>query len=275
MGLWSYSSTAASNSAIGGVSVADATQKPNEVNNAQRAQVADLANFVLDISGGNVTGGSANAQTVTTDSTLSALANGVLVTVRANYTNTAATTLQLDSTAAKSVRKFTAAGEAALSGGEIIEGGIYTFAYSTVANSAAGGWILLNPSLDYQENTFTPGISFGGGATGVTYGTRSGAYTKIGNRILYDLDLPLTNKGSSTGQLLITGLPITAGSVAAPACLFVSGLTSGVGDTMLIAVPLASSTTIALYKVSAGGLVALTEADVTNTFEIYLSGHYR
>lgn len=62
---------------------------------------------------------------------------------------------------------------------------------------------------DYEEGTFTPGVSFGGGTTGITYSTQLGRYVKIGNHVWVSGYVVLTNKGSSTGQARITGLPFT------------------------------------------------------------------
>lgn len=64
---------------------------------------------------------------------------------------------------------------------------------------------------DYDATgTWTPGISFGGGTTGITYGTQNGVYMRIGSLVVATFQLVLTNKGSSTGSALITGLPITS-----------------------------------------------------------------
>jgi hypothetical protein len=68
---------------------------------------------------------------------------------------------------------------------------------------------------DYEEGTFTPSITFGGNAVGITYGTRVGRYTKIGNCVTFNLYCPMTNKGSSTGIFNIIGLPFTSQNVSA------------------------------------------------------------
>lgn len=60
---------------------------------------------------------------------------------------------------------------------------------------------------DYEEGTWTPGMSFGGGTTGITYSVRAGYYTKIGNIVNVTGQVELSNVGSSTGSALITGLP--------------------------------------------------------------------
>ena len=63
---------------------------------------------------------------------------------------------------------------------------------------------------DYEEGTYTPAISFGGGTTSIAYnsGATAGVYTKIGRMVTVSVNLVLTNKGSSTGTAEIT-LPFT------------------------------------------------------------------
>lgn len=67
-----------------------------------------------------------------------------------------------------------------------------------------------NTSLNnYSQGTWTPTISFGGGTTGITYSSQVGTYTRIGRFIFTTVLIVLTNKGSSTGALLINALPFT------------------------------------------------------------------
>jgi hypothetical protein len=65
----------------------------------------------------------------------------------------------------------------------------------------------VNTLDDYEEGTFTPAISFGGASVGVTYTQQAGSYTKIGNRVYCTGFIQLSNKGSSTGSAIISGLP--------------------------------------------------------------------
>ena len=66
---------------------------------------------------------------------------------------------------------------------------------------------------DYEQGSWTPGVSFGGNSAGVTFGGgNSGQYTKIGRSVTVIGHLELTNKGSSTGTTRITGLPFTVAS---------------------------------------------------------------
>jgi hypothetical protein len=67
---------------------------------------------------------------------------------------------------------------------------------------------------DYEEGTWTPTITFGGGSTGITYNTTyTGAtYTKIGNRVCLSGYVILTNKGSSAGRASVSNLPFANNS---------------------------------------------------------------
>lgn len=60
---------------------------------------------------------------------------------------------------------------------------------------------------DYERGTWTPGIAFGGAATGITYGIQAGKYVKTGRGVIASAYMTPTSLGSSTGALTITGLP--------------------------------------------------------------------
>jgi len=65
---------------------------------------------------------------------------------------------------------------------------------------------------DYEEGTWTPGVTFGGGTTGITYSTQTGQYVKIGRFVYATFNILLTSKGSSTGSVQVTGLPFSISS---------------------------------------------------------------
>jgi hypothetical protein len=128
---------------------------------------------------------------------------------------------------------------------------------------------------DYEEGTFTPTITFGGAAVGVTYTTQIGRYTKIGREVFYRIYLILSSKGSSVGNSLINALPFTSsGDANYASALRLGTVTSGVGDTYLQAYVIGSSSTIQLTKLVAGTQTVLPDTDITNTTAIALSGHY-
>jgi hypothetical protein len=64
---------------------------------------------------------------------------------------------------------------------------------------------------DYEEGTWTPAITFGGGSTGITYSFQQGFYTKIGNTVTVQFRINLSSKGSSTGSAVLGGLPFSVG----------------------------------------------------------------
>jgi hypothetical protein len=69
-----------------------------------------------------------------------------------------------------------------------------------------------NTLSDYEEGTWTIGISFGGASDGVTTLNNTGTFTKIGRTISVNGFLRLSSKGTSTGNALITGLPVAIAS---------------------------------------------------------------
>jgi hypothetical protein len=91
----------------------------------------------------------------------------------------------------------------ALQGATAATGAGITFPATQSASSDA------NTLDDYEEGLWTPAYSFGNGTTGITYSTQSGGYIKVGAQVTIWALLVLSNKGSSTGQTRITGLPFT------------------------------------------------------------------
>ncbi len=67
----------------------------------------------------------------------------------------------------------------------------------------------MNTLDDYEEGTFTPTIeSDGGTATGQTYTTQAGHYTKVGNVVSIQFRCVMSVKGTiPAGNLEIKGLP--------------------------------------------------------------------
>lgn len=123
-------------------------QAPSTVNNSSREGMARLAEYLADQGGALVAGGTANVITVTANSAFTAYADGLMLALRISADNTAATTLNVNAIGAKSIRKMLTTGESALTGAELQQDGIYLLRYSAALNSAAGGWLLLNPTID-------------------------------------------------------------------------------------------------------------------------------
>jgi hypothetical protein len=64
---------------------------------------------------------------------------------------------------------------------------------------------------DYEEGTCFLVVTFGGASVGITYTTNIATYTKIGRQVTVNGFIILSSKGSSTGDVAITGLPFTVG----------------------------------------------------------------
>jgi len=149
-----------------------------------------------------------------------------------------------------------------------LTGGQLTFPAS---QNAAGGANVLD---DYEEGSWTPNVTFGGGSTGVTYAwTRYGYYTKIGNLVAIWARLELSSKGSSTGHLQITGLPFTPTAT-------ISVIPSGYLSNITFSGPLHAivdqgTQIIDFYEMNSGsGSSTVTNGDLTNTSAIGLQGIY-
>ncbi len=173
-------------------------------------------------------------------------------------------------------------------GGAAISGTTGTFT-GLVDISAAGAGQIQFPATqnastnantldDYEEGTWTPGFAFGGNAVGVTYTAgNSGIYTKIGRVVTVIANVALTNKGSSTGNATITGLPFTAATGAEPNYSAVSF--GNVSFLTFVEVPVGTvgggETVIYLREItSAGGGTALTNADFDNQTQTRITVSY-
>lgn len=138
-------------------------------------------------------------------------------------------------------------------------------------NAMAKRWILANGRFghinDDATGTFTPGIAFGGGTTGITYSTQSGNYTKIGNAIIASGFIVLTNRGSSDGELQITGFPVPMGPSWGMAGCFSFAYLNSITYTGQIQGLMQINTTIAKINqtTEAGVFSSLTRANTADT----------
>jgi hypothetical protein len=129
-----------------------------------------------------------------------------------------------------------------------------------------------NPNTldDYKEGTWTPALTFGGGATGLTYSTRTGSYTKIGNCVFIELTIALSAKGSSTGAGVISGLPFAVSGQATGALYFTTMGTQT--DYTLVG----SGTTLLVYHNNgSGSLTQALDSAFNNTSVLAASMSYK
>ena len=85
-----------------------------------------------------------------------------------------------------------------------LTGGQIAFPATQVPSAGA------NTIDDYKEGEWTPVLEFGGASVDMTYTTQAGLYTKIGRQVTITSYINLSNKGTSTGNALIEGLPFTS-----------------------------------------------------------------
>lgn len=129
----------------------------------------------------------------------------------------------------------------------------------------------------YKTGIFTPGLTFGGGNTGMVISASEGFLTRDGNLCHIEGMITLSAKGTSTGSAVITGLeflgpnlsgnniPVTFGR-----CANMANLTSPIIGNIVD-----NSNTIALQDVGAAGSVDLDETNFTDTTVITFSATYR
>ena len=144
------------------------------------------------------------------------------------------------------------------------------YSFPATQNASANA----NTLDDYEEGTWTPAMSFGGGTTGITYSTQVGIYLKIGKGVWYHGVLTLTAKGSSTGSAKITGLPFTeaTGSNSRPCTTLFENCSSLTGN--LLGTIGSGSTAVELRTSTTTGFTDLTEANFTNTTTLRFNGYY-
>ena len=153
--LFDWSTTASSNDSADGDINWTEGQNAKTVNNSARQMMGRVPEY-RDDQGGLVTiGGTANAITATLNSSFTTLADGRHFTLQPTSDNTGAVTLNVNGIGAKAIRKFDSTGEVALNSGDLQAGAFYHLIYDSSANSAAGAWIVLNPTAQPQNSKLT------------------------------------------------------------------------------------------------------------------------
>lgn len=154
---------------------------------------------------------------------------------------------------------------------------------SFAATSDSSGTMSSELLDDYEEGAFTPSLTINDSTTGITYTARSADYVKIGKLVFVTGDIQLSDKGSSTGSVKITGLPFTVGDRTSATsldgggglCAFASGMSNAFTTIGLIGV--GGATTINMYIAASSGNAMgsnLTDGKIVDTFSIRFSLTY-
>lgn len=126
---------------------------------------------------------------------------------------------------------------------------------------------------DVATGTWTPTVDFGGGTTGITYGTQTGYYKKLSaTAYLVAATIVLTSKGSSTGSMHVTASPSGNCVMSMVFDLWMDNMTTATTPLSGSAAQISGGTTINVYKDGVNGATALTDADCTNTSRFLLTG---
>jgi hypothetical protein len=134
-----------------------------------------------------------------------------------------------------------------------------------------GGGALAN----YIPTTsFTPAVTIGGSSVGVTYGTQTGYYSRVGSNVFFNINIVLTSIGGLTGAVLITGLPITTGAFGTVSASMYTGNVTYAAGTPVAAIGASGTTITPALENSAATITAMTNAHVGNTSQFIITGHY-
>ena len=139
-----------------------------------------------------------------------------------------------------------------------------------------GGTGSANLLDDYEEGTWTPVLTFGGGSAGITYAAQTGTYIKVGQIVFVAFKIILTNKGTDSGIAIITGLPFpqyTNSQENASTLIFEAG-GSGVNLPNGYAMSWNDSNVYLRYQGSAG-YIAFENTHFTNSTQIFTMMTYR
>lgn len=162
--------------------------------------------------------------------------------------------------------------------GALVVAGGGGFAKAIVAGGGMylGGTAAANLLDDYEEGTFTPTVTAATGS-GATYTFNRGRYTKVGNKVFFEIYMALTGKGTLSGDLSIAGLPFSTDlSPAYYSPINLAGIgfniTAGYTPTAIII----GTTTLRLNLWDGtGGMSTLQASEIGTNFAPQISGFYQ
>lgn len=126
------------------------------------------------------------------------------------------------------------------------------------------------------SGSWTPGLSFNNGTTGIVYSIQQGAYVKVGRLVHCGGRVALSNKGSSTGAARLTGFPfMSTGNTNSGTVVFnlISAMT---GLNNMPFASLITATSAIFRELNAAGTASadLTDVVFTNTTDLRFTTTY-
>jgi hypothetical protein len=128
----------------------------------------------------------------------------------------------------------------------------------------------------YEEGTFTPVLRFGGNSVGITYDVRTATFTRIGNRVIFDVEIELSSAGSSSGDATLSGLPYApSADVICQLALIDNFLASATEEPCWGLIDQGDNTIYFVRSDGLGGSFLLDNGDFTDASTFKFSGQYR
>ena len=155
-------------------------------------------------------------------------------------------------------------GGVALGSGDLSAGNTYICSFNSALNSGAGGFVVDSFSAVTTLGNWVPILRGDSVAGTPTYTTQAGSYEQVGRQVTARFVIVTTALTGCTGNMQITGLPLTNNSIfpGMPVFSQVSGWTPGGAYSVLGGVVNASTTTIILLDWGPG--VATRASPVTD-----------
>lgn len=144
---------------------------------------------------------------------------------------------------------------------------------STGLLNASGTSALTNITF-VDVTSWSPNVQFGGANVGLTYTTQSGGYVRFGNMVYFWINILLSSKGSSSGNVTISNFPFTIASTIRIPVNYWTNISTPASDPTMYFNAVASSTTLTPSCVSAsgGGVSGIANTNFTNTSGFATSG---
>jgi len=245
-------------------------QLPGTVNGSARVMMERIAELRDDLGGALTPTGTANALTITANSAFTAYQQGLRLVIKAASTNTGAVTANVNGLGSKAIRKQGSSADVALVAGDIVANGIFLLYYSTAANSGAGAWVLINPSM-----AALAAIAFSGSASDLATGTVPDArfpatLPAVSGANLTALNASNLGSGTVPGARFPATLPAASG--ANLTALNGSNIASGtVADARLPTTMAGKTLTGAALNGTLGATTPSTVAGTTGSFSSTLA----
>ena len=127
---------------------------------------------------------------------------------------------------------------------------------------------------DYEEGSFTPVLQNDGSTT---YHTQNGKYTKIGNRVYFNVYIKINQEDGSSGSATGINLPFQNDFGSGVVTGMITGndhWDSNFGTSNMSGWMGNGNSNMSFYKNSGQNLQAITVNDIGNSGEIAIAGHY-